>query len=272
MRRQLRSPSRWTWVLPLSVAALVAACDTSFEGINNSRTWGFITVGATESTAGAHFADIEGLFFAGDLASVPNAEFTVADTCADGVLVEGNNLVGVTYLDAGPSVSATLGGVAGLLDRTNTASGIAYLPASPLAYTPGDSIIVDVAGVTGGFPAGTIRAKTAEPFDFPTDIDIPAGTEAIQLTWTPPQDPRSAIVVSLRYATITNPGVETRNIVCSFIDDGADSIKFEWHQNWSSSSGVRSVVATRLRTHYVAAGDANLGVISIFQRPTPPNP
>jgi hypothetical protein len=51
-----------------------------------------------------------------------------------------------------------------------------------------------------------------------------------------------------------------------------DSIPFRWHENWSSTAGPREVVATRLRTHYVAAADANLGVVSTYQVPTPPNP
>jgi len=272
--RQFRSPSRWTWVLPVLATAFIAACDNAFEGINQQGTWGFITLSATKSASGDHFANAEGLFFSGNLASVPNADITTAagDTCTDVPFSEGNNLVGVTYLDAGPTVAATVGGVPGSLARTTTAEGIAYQPASPIAYTPGDSIIVDVTGVSGGFPAGTIRAKTAEAFTFPIDIDIPAGTETIQLAWTPPQDPRSAMIVSLRYATITNPSALTRNVVCSFVDDGVDSIPFRWHQNWSSSQGARAVVATRLRTTYVAAGDANLGVISTYQVPTPPQP
>jgi len=265
--RQVRSPSRWIWILPVVATAFIAGCDTALEAINTQGTWGFLTVSAQKSATGAHFADAEGLFFKGNLAAVPNADFT-NDTCADVVLSEGNNLVGVTYLDAGPNVATSLG----TLDRTTTAEGIAYLPASPLGFTPGDSIVVTVTGVSGGFPGGSIRAKTAEAFMFPTDIPIPAGTEAIQLTWDGPQDPRSAMIVSLRYETVTNPGVLTRNVLCTFIDDGVDSIPFRWHQNWSSSSGARAVVATRLRTNYVAAGDGNLGVISTYQVPTPPHP
>ena len=271
MMRQFRSPSRWTWVLPVIATALIAACDNAFEGINNLNTWGFVTIAATKNASGAHVANAEGLFFQGNLAAVPNADFT-SDTCADGLISEGNNLVGVTYLDAGPSVDATVGGVLRTLDRTTTASGLAYRPATPFSYTPGDSVVIEVDGVAGGYPGGTIRAKTAEAFSFPTNLPIPAGTEAIQLQWTAPQDPRSAMIVSLRYATTANPGVVTRNVLCTFVDDGVDSIPFRFHQNWSTSTGVRSVVATRLRTNYVGVGDANLGVISTYQVPTPPNP
>jgi hypothetical protein len=258
--------------MALMATAFVVACDNSLEGISQQGTWGFITVSAQKSAAGSHFANAEGLFFKGNLAAVPNADFT-ADTCADVLLSEGNNLTGVTYLDAGPSVAATLGGVANTLNRTTTAEGIAYQPPSPIAYNPGDSIVVNVTGVSGGFPGGSIRAKTAEAFRLtPAEITVPAGTEAIQLQWDGPQDPRSAMIVSLRYATVTSPSVLTRNVLCTFIDDGADSIPFRWHQNWSTSQGVRAVVATRLRTNYVAVGEGNLGVISTYQVPTPPHP
>jgi hypothetical protein len=269
--RQFRSPSRWTWVLGVFASAFIAACDNSLEGINVQGLWGFVTVGAKKDASGAHFANTEGLFFRGNLSAVPNAEFS-RDTCSDVLLTEGNNLVGVTYLDAGPTVDATLGGVARTLERTTTAQGLAYRPPSPLSYTPGDSIVVNVIGVPGGFPSGTIRAKTAEAFTFPTNLPIPSGTEAIQLQWTAAQDTRSAMVVSLRYATTANPNQLSRNVLCTFIDDGVDSIPFRWYQNWSTSSGLRSVVATRLRTSYVSAGDANLGVVSTYQVPTPPEP
>ena len=271
MMRQFRSPSRWTWVSPAIATALIAACDTSLEGINTQGTWGFVTVTAQRTASGAIVANTEGLFFRGNLSAVPNAEF-VRDTCADAPFSEGNNLVGVTYLDAGPSVTATLGGVPHTLDRTTTSEGLAYRPPAALTYTPGDSIVIDVTGASGGFPAGTVRAKTAEAFDFPAQVDVPAGTEAIQLTWDPSHDANSAMVVSLRYATIQNPGTLTRNILCTFVDDGVDSIPFRWHENWSTSSGARAVVATRLRTSYVGTGDANLGVISTYQVPLPPNP
>lgn len=258
--------------MPVAATALIAACDTALEGINTQGKWGFVTVGAQLDAVGAHFANAEGLFFAGNLSAVPNADFTT-DTCADVLLSEGNNLFGVTYLDAGETVATTIGGAPVELERVTTTQGLAYHPAdgSP-PYTPGDSIIVDVTGASGGFPAGSIRAKTAEAFAFPTDIPIPAGTEAIQLNWSQPQDPRSAMVVSLRYATTGSPTVLTRNVLCTFVDDGVDSIPFRWHSNWSTSEGARAVVATRLRTNYVAAGDGNLGVISTYQVPTPPRP
>src|SRR5687767_9010025 len=271
--RQFRSPSRWTWVMTVVASAFIAACDNALEGINTQGVWGFVTLSATKNAGtNAHFANAEGLFFRGNLAAVPNAEFATGDTCFDGVFSEGNNLVGVTYLDAGPSVDATLGGVSRSLDRTTTTLGLAYRPATPPPYTPGDSIVVNVIGVPGGFPGGTIRAKTAEAFTFPTDLPIPAGTEAIQLAWTAPQDSRSAMVVSLRYANSTTPNVLSRHVLCTFLDDGVDSIPFRWHQNWSTSAGVRAVVATRLRTTYVGTADANLGVVSTYQVPTPPNP
>jgi hypothetical protein len=271
--RQFRSPSRWTWILTVFASGLVAACDNALEGISTQRVWGFVTLSATKNaTSGAHLANVEGLFFEGNLAAVPNAEFTVADTCSDVPFSEGNNLSGVTYLDAGASVEAAIGGIANSLDRTTTTLGLAYRPASPPSYTPGDSIFITVPGAPGGYPSGTIRAKTAEAFTFPTDLNVPAGTEAIQLTWTAPQDPRSTMVVSLRYATTTNPAVLSRNVLCTFLDDGVDSIPFRWHQTWSTSAGARAVVATRLRTSYVGTGDANLGVVSTYQVPTPPNP
>jgi len=58
---------------------LVVACDNALDGISAQGTWGFVTVSAQKSTAGAHFANTEGLFFKGNLSAVPNADFS-ADT------------------------------------------------------------------------------------------------------------------------------------------------------------------------------------------------
>lgn len=271
MMRRFHAPSRWTWLLSAAVAGLVVACDNGLSGVGTQQTWGFVTIAATKATDGSHHAQAEGLFFKGILSAVPNASFTV-DTCADGALTIGNNLVGVTYLDAGAAVTTSFAGVPSTLDRTTTTEGIAYQPTNgTIPYTPGDSVVVTVPGVSGGYPSGTIRAKTAEAFTF-SNVDVPAGTETIQLNWPTPQDPNSAIVVSLRYSTTANPGVLSRNVLCTFVDDGADSIPFRWHRPWSSSQGDRAVVVTRLRTNYVAAGEGNLGVISTYQVPTPPKP
>lgn len=266
-----QSPSRWIWTAPLAAALIAVACDNSLEGIGFQRTWGFVTMSATKNAGGVHFTNPEGLFFLGNLAAVPVAD-VVQDTCADGGFTgDDNNLSGVTYLDAGPSITATIGGVTNVLERVSTTEGLAYQSAlGAFQFNPGDTVEVTIPGTAQGFPGATIRAKTAEPFTFPS-VDIPTGTESIQLTWTTPQAPGSSIVVSLRYVS-GSASEFNRQVLCTFIDDGVDSIPFRWHQNWSSSTGNTAVVATRLRTNYVGIGDANLGVVSTYQVPTPPNP
>lgn len=266
-----QSPSRWIWTAPLAAALVAVACDNSLEGVGLRRTWGFVVMDASKNASGDHFTDPEGLFFLGNLAAVPISE-VVQDTCADGGYSgDDNNLSGVTYLDAGPSITAMMGGVTNTLERVTTIDGLAYQSAlGAFQFNPGDSILITVPGTAQGFPGGSVKAKTAEPFAFPS-VDIPSGTESIQLNWTAPQAPGSSIVVSLRYVSGTASEFN-RQVLCTFIDDGVDSIPFRWHQNWSSSSGNTAVVATRLRTGYVAIGDANLGVVSTYQVPTPPNP
>jgi hypothetical protein len=254
---------------PVLAAGLIVACDDALQGVGPSSVWGFVVMSATQS-GGSHFTEPEGIFFRGNLAAVPNADFTTQDSCADGPYTSNTGgLAGVSYLDAGPTVDAIIGGVTRTLSRTANDAGLSYLLPAPVEFTPGDSIVVNIQGTAGGFPGGTIRAKTAEAFTFPT-FEPPGGTETIHLTWSVPQDPRSAMVVSLRYAGTGS--TLNRQVLCTFIDDGVDSIPFRWHANWSSTAGPREVVATRLRTHYVAAADANLCVVSTYQVPTPPNP
>ena len=129
MLRTLRSPSRWIWTAPVLAAGLFAACESSLDLGSQQGIWGFVTVSATQSPTGTHFTAPEGLFFQGNLSAVPNADFAF-DTCADGVFSEGNNLTGVTYLDAGNAVETVVSGVTGSLNRVTTSNGTAYQPSA----------------------------------------------------------------------------------------------------------------------------------------------
>jgi hypothetical protein len=248
--------------------ALIVACTSSLGIDASDQTWGFLTIDAKQSGA-QYVTSPQAMFFKGHLSLVPNASL-VLDSCNDGLyLGGGNNLSGVTYLDAGTPVTMKIGARLDTLLRNVSSTATTY-DESSVSYTPGDSVVLTVPGAIGGFPAGTIRAKTAEPFSI-DPIVVPTGTDAIQLHWTPGQDQRSAIILELRYspsgATGTTP---TREVVCSYTDDGTDSIPFRQHQPWSVSTATnRQVVATRLRTNFASVSNGILEVISTFQV-TPP--
>lgn len=267
--RNLISPSRWAWTLPVLAAGFVVACEDSLSVDIPEDTWGFVQLAAA-NVGGEHQTLPEAFFFRGRLGGVPNADL-VFDSCNTVSFSTGGPLGGVTYIDGGAAISLTLGGTPTPLERITDQSRTFYQPAGgAVTYTPGDSVSVDVPGAVGGFPQSSVRAKTAEPFTI-NDVSVPAGTEAIQLQWTPATDGNSAMIVSLRFAG-EGASAPNRQVLCPFVDDGVDSIPFRFYDDWASGS-QQSVVATRLRTRYVIApGSAILGVVSTYQVPTPNTP
>jgi hypothetical protein len=261
------SPSRWAWTLPLAIAGLAAACEDSLSADIPETSWGFVQIAAATATGGGHQTIPEAFFFRGRLGGIPRSDLAF-DSCNTVSYTTGGTLTGVTYLDAGAQVGFTIGGADNPLDRIVDAERTFYQPAGgALSYTPGDSVVVDVPGSVGGFPAATIRAKTAEAFTM-SPIDVPEGTEAIEITWTAAQGLGSVMVVSLPFAAEGSATIN-RQALCTFRDDGADSIKFAWYQEWAAA-GERDAFSTRLRTNYTAApGGATLGVVSTYQVPTP---
>ncbi len=176
-------------------------------------------------------------------------------------------ITGVTYLDAGTSISAKIGAVTTEIPRSNAAVTSYALPAgTTISYNPGDSAIITVPGVAGGFPSAEIRSRTSEPF---TIGAITPSTTPIPLTWTAATDNNSALLVSLQY-TPSGASAKTQEIRCAFTDDGVDSIPLRQHQAWSASTNVnRAVVVTRLRTAIQQIDGGVLEVISTYQLPTP---
>jgi hypothetical protein len=266
--KQFSSPSRWAWALPVLATAAVVACSDSLSSSVTEQTWGFVTLDAKKTASGVYQTSPQALFFKGRLAALPNASL-VLDSCVDTPFDgSGNNLTGVTYLDAGALVSTAVSGRQDTLQRIATTTSITY-EKNGIPFRPGDTIVVTVPGATGGYPAAEIRAKTAEAFTI-NDIPTPSGTEAIQLRWTAGQDLASAMILELRYTSATNV---PRELLCSYADDGVDSIPFRQHQTWSiGTSSARTVVATRLRTNFKVVGDGLLEVISTFAVPTPTVP
>ena len=68
--------------MPGHATTLLLACDNALEGINAQGTWGFVTVSAQKNRGRRSFRQHRRALLQGNLAAVPNADFT-ADTCAD---------------------------------------------------------------------------------------------------------------------------------------------------------------------------------------------
>jgi hypothetical protein len=266
--RQTRS--RWTALAGAGVAAIaVASCDTTGSFQANELFWGFVTISAID-VAGEARTRPNGLFFKGEISSIPNAAIR-PDSCFPprDYVPPVNSFGAVDYLDAGTEVSAKIGTITHALPRqfANGVTSYEFPTGTTLAYTGGDSVVINVSGAPGGYPAAELRGKTAEPFTLTPPVVV--NQEALQLRWTTPTDTNTSMIFSLIY---TPPGTNqpTREILCAFRDDGIDSIPFGAHQLWASSTNTRrDVVATRLRTVIAGGGDQAIMLISTFAQPLP---
>lgn len=255
----------------LFALTFVVACDTTASLAPNSRLWGFITLNALRTTGGEHRVAPSGVFFLGELASIPDARIK-PDSCFAPIdyVPPTNNFTGVTYLDAGAALTSVMGGRTDEIPRVSQAGVTTYNLASgtTFAFQPGDSVVVTVPGATGGFPSAQIRAKTAEPLTLLQPIVASTG-KPLQLRWSPANDANSALVLSLQF-TPAGAGARTREIRCAFVDDGVDSISLAQHLLWAAETNAnRTVVASRLRTLILNTGTGVLEFISTYSVPTP---
>lgn len=248
-----------------SVLAL-AACDSTLNVPSNSMTWGFIQTSAIAPTAGTYLTAPTGQFFRGSLTSIPDARVK-PDSCIE-VPIQAQQPLGVTFLDAGESITAQFGTRTDTIPRVTANNRTSYEVSAPKSYRPGDSLIVRIPGAAGGFPAAEIRAKTAEAFTLDSLLIRPSPA-ATQLRWTPSMDANSALLAEFKYS---NTGGATPNTVirCAFVDDGADSVLFRVLQPWiGASTATRTATYTRLRTQINQIVGGFLEVISTFAVPTP---
>lgn len=266
-RPSLRSGRRLLAVAAATIA--IASCDGGSTFAPNSTLWAFVNLGALRTPAGEHRVAPSAVFLRGEISSIPNAALR-PDSCfsSQPYTPPTNTFTDVTYLDAGTPVTLTVGGVAHELTRTASAGSIGYgLGAgNTVAYRPGDSVVINIPGAPGGYPAFSARGKTAEPFTFTPVAPSPGAT--IPIRWTAATDGNSSLVISLQY---TPPGATAkREIRCAFVDDGADSIPSRFHDAWSNAgNSTRDIVVTRLRTLITPVSNGAFEMISTYQVPTP---
>jgi hypothetical protein len=241
------------------------ACNESLS-LNENSTWGFIFLQAQDGGGGTYRVAPNGVFFLGQITGIPDSRVR-PDTCFEARTFTGESSTfeGVTFLDAGASITTKLGTVSHEIPRTVIAGNTSYELAggATLAYTPGDTVRVTIPGATGGFPQATVNGRTAEAFTI-QPITAPTDNKPIQLRWTAAIDTGSSLILSLRYRPINSTA--TLEIPCAFNDDGIDSILFADYSAWSASTNQQTTaVATRLRTSLVQVPDGFLEMISTFR-------
>jgi hypothetical protein len=204
-----------------------------------------------------------------------NVLFSSASAASDSCTVQvynptGGGLTSATAIGAGSGVAISVSGRTDTLKRVS-ASDATYRLTNlvGVAFTPGDSIKFETGGDLVGYPKVIVTGKTAEPFTM-SAIAVPALGATLPITWTLPDDNRSAMLVALRFATGTTLD---RQIFCDFRDDGAGTVPANLVSQWAASS-VRDVFVQRLRTVVAipTGSGAYFNLISTFDRPTPVSP
>ncbi len=255
----------------VGATALVAACDTTLSFRPNEVLWGFITINAQQNASSELRTSPTAVFFRGEVSTVPSASLR-PDSCfpVQNYVPPTNSFTGVTYLDAGETVDLSLGARQNTIPRVSSGGITSYglNAGTSLAYTPGDSTVITIPGANGGYPATTLRAKTAEAFAL--QPLVPPSSGYMQLRWNRAADTNSAMILQLTFAPAGGTGNISREYRCAFRDDGVDSIPVTAIPSWIDSTNIkREFIATRLRTVLRDINGGAIQFISTFQIPTP---
>jgi hypothetical protein len=260
------------YVAVLAGALALAACNSDRFGPAREKT-GFISATTYDGGGGTFALRFLGAFYKYDglTTGIPAAE-----TCQGAAYTPQNTGVAtLPTISAGEYLFTQVSGRSDTLFQTAGLGLTAYqlLTVNAVPFTPGDTLTINVPGEAGGFPATTLRVRTAEAF---THDPVGTGTsgQPLTITWTPATSPGSLMVFSLRLNTSGTADLPNAQIYCVFNDDGSGEVSASLADVWRSAlPASRSVQASRIRQTEVAF-DANTKVtlLSYFDRPLAPVP
>ncbi len=241
-------------------ALMLGACVGLDDSANNNR-YGSVNLRATGSAPGPFSATATVTFFTGGEATLPTS-VTSVDQCGQfpftvEQIVPGN-------LTGGTSLALRVGGQSYAMTEPPTVPRIYTLPAPGVAlYQTGDSAILTVPGVAGGFPGGQIAVRLAEPVLLGPLAPVEAGAD-YAISWASNGDPRSGVIISMRYALAGSTDAPNRQLLCTVRDDGAYTIPGGVLTEWSTSNAAsRSVNVLRWRTNEASVDErSKLHIVS----------
>jgi hypothetical protein len=243
------------------VLFLAGACDSDL-GPFVPRDWGLITLDH-EAVGGSDYTRPQALFYSG-LSSPALSGRGASDACGQFQYPSPPAEESIDEIPAGESVTLTIQGTEYSLVPTTIGSRQLYsMPEPGIVYRPGDSVLVAIPGAADGFPAMTIRGRTAEPFALGAIETTAAASD--EVTWTPAGDDSSRMVLSMQYHDDASPGTGANTqVFCTFRDDGAGTIPPLLLRGWTSSAGARRVQAVRWRSVLETESDAVLYLVSTY--------
>lgn len=199
-----------------------------------------------------------------------NADIGSPENCWDLPYTTSSNNGANVSIDAGAALTATVSGNTQSISRRTVFGQYSYpAPLSLLAYTPGDTLRVDVPGASGGYPASQIALRTAEALVM-TPVTVPPSNAPMNIAWTPTAVGGSVLTVSLRYPG-TGAFAGTRHVYCVFLDDGSASVPaFLLPPFLAADPAERTMVFTRVRIAVdVVAGNQRVVTYSYYALPLP---
>ncbi len=244
-------------------AGALSACLTMDDSQANNR-YGSINLRASGSEQGPYRATATAVFFTGGESALPNS-LTTSDQC--GTFPYTVEQVVPGDLTAGSSVELVMGGVTSYaLAQTEAVPRVYVLPAPGVAlYEEGDSAVVNVPGVAGGFPAGQIKVQLAEPVRLGTLTPIVPG-EDYPISWETNGNAQSGIIISMRYASAASDDRADQQVLCIVRDNGAYTISGGLLSEWSSSNpAFRVANVLRWRTNEATVDErSKLHIVSLI--------
>ena len=253
----LRRPGAYAPALVL-LALASAACNTDVTE-PEGPTWAYAELQAVESpTTRVVSTRPFAAFFRAANVRFPDSR-TVVDQCvasSSGANAPDPNIpAAFRYMEAGPSVTLTLGTATRTLERTTQTRSDGTLlfynqPTADGGFTPDANFTITTPGAQGGFPAATLSGRTTVPFTFQPVADAGPSTQVLPLRWTAaPTGHQSAMLVELRYTGVVSGVPTPRAIFCSLVDDGSHDVPANLAAEWyAASAATHETIFQRLRT------------------------
>ena len=251
--------------LSASMFGLVA-CN---EGLSPARERnGFISAVTYQAGPDLYSVQYLGAFYRYDGLSADPGQL---DACEGQPYSPSGTLAHLPTLDAGDQLLAQVSGREDtLLAETSSGMRLYKIPgaSNSVPFIPGDTLTMVIPGTVGGFPAMTVRVRTAEPFTF-TPVGNPPDGQPLTINWSAATVPGSVIVFYLRFSNTSTDIEPNTQLRCVFIDDGTAQVDATLADVWADSDPVsRQVAVERIRQTTVEF-DARTKVtlLSYFDRP-----
>jgi hypothetical protein len=206
------------------------------------------------------------IFFRARGVGLPSSDRTT-NVCQEIEFPDTPGQLTLTYLDAGPNVTATFAsGTATLVPMVAGGDETYELPfGATVVIDPGETVEFSVPVGTTELGPLTVEAGTAEDF-VPGEITISqASDDPVELTWTPPDALGSAMAFEFRFDAGAT-GEVNRELLCFFIDDGEAQIPAAQLENFVESA-IQEVKATRQRITTIRGANTVAHITSTIEFP-----